>query len=310
MSRRKSISRRALLESMLAGGLGAALLPFKGLAMAAPDITKRIPSSGEALPLVGLGSWITFNVGNDRRALNSCADVVRAFFAAGGRLIDSSPMYGSSQATIGYALNKLGDPETLFAADKVWTSSAARGPTQIEQSRRHWDVRAFDLLQVHNLRAWERHLDLLFGMKDEGRLRYVGVTTSHGRRHGDLERIMKRHPLDFVQMTYNASHRAVERRLLPLARERGIAVIANRPYDGGRLIRRAKREVLPSWAAEIGAANWPEFLLKFVVSHPAVNCAIPATTQVVHVRENMRASSGLLPDQATRRRMAAHIRQL
>lgn len=307
MCRYNVMSRRALLASMSAGAIAAAWSPVKGLAMPVPVATRPIPSSGEVLPRVGLGSWITFNVGDDPVALKSCTEVMRIFFAAGGRLIDSSPMYGSSQATIGHALRSLGDPENLFSAEKVWTSSGARGAAQIEQTRQYWGVPRFDLLQVHNLLAWEDHLELLFRMKEEGQLRYVGVTTSHGRRHGELARIMESRPLDFVQVTYNAIDRAVERHILPIARERGIAVIINRPYRGGRLIRRAKREALPPWAADAHAANWAEFLLKFIVSHPAVTCTIPATTQVAHVRENMGASLGPLPDETMRRRMAAYV---
>ena len=266
-----------------------------------------IPSTRETLPPVGLGSWITFNVGDDRVARDACAEVVRAFFEAGGRLIDSSPMYGSSQDVIGYGLRKLGMASRVFSADKVWISPGSRGPAQIEESRRRWDVPRFDLLQVHNLLSWEEHLQTLFAMKAAGRLRYVGITTSEGRRHRDVERIMERHPLDFVQVTYNALDREAEERILPLARERGIGVIVNRPFQQGALIRSVERHPLPSWAAGIGCANWAQFLLKFIVSHPDVTCAIPATTSVEHVRENMGAASGIMPDEPTRRRMAAYV---
>jgi diketogulonate reductase-like aldo/keto reductase len=231
-----------------------------------------------------------------------------AFFAAGGRMIDSSPMYGSSQAVIGYALHKLGRPAALFSADKVWTSSAGRA--QIEQSREYWGVRRFDLLQVHNLLAWEDHLPMLLSMKADGRVRYVGITTSEGRRHDEIEKIMASRPIDFVQLSYNIVDREAEGRLLPLAQDRGIAVIANRPFQQGALIRSLGRHPLPSWAGEIGAASWPEFILKYIVSHPAITCAIPATGQVAHVKENMAAASGSLPDAAMRRRMAGYVTAL
>jgi len=195
----------------------------------------------------------------------------------------------------------------VFAADKVWTGSGARGPAQIEASRRLWNIARFDLLQVHNLLAWEEHLPTLFAMKSAGRLRYVGVTTSEGRRHRELEAILARQPLDFVQVTYNLVDREVESRILPLARERGIAVIANRPFRGGELLQALARHPLPAWAAEIGCSGWPQVALKFIVSHPALTCAIPATTQVAHVRENLGAALGPLPDEALRRRMAAHV---
>lgn len=298
-------TRRNILQSM--GAMTAATVVAPTSFAAAAPITRPIPSSGERLPVVGLGSWITFNVGRDKRLLDESAAVIAAFFAAGGRMIDSSPMYGSSQATIGYGLRKLGGAAPVFSADKVWTSSASRGPAQIEQSRSAWGVPRFDLLEVHNLLSWERHLDTLASMKADGKLRYIGVTTSHGRRHGDLARIMETRPLDFIQLTYNALDREAEARLLPLARERGIAVIVNRPYQRGDLIDHVKRHPLPKWAAETGAQSWPQFLLRFIISHPAVTCAIPATTRVEHVRENLAAATSPLPDQKLRQRMAAYV---
>jgi diketogulonate reductase-like aldo/keto reductase len=225
-------------------------------------------------------------------------------------MIDSSPMYGSSQAVIGHGLARLGMPSALFSADKVWISSGTQGPEQIEESRAHWGVRRFDLLQVHNLLAWEDHLQTLLAMKADGRLRYVGITTSEGRRHEELEQIMASRPIDFVQVTYNVLDREVEGRILPLAQERGIAVIINRPFQQGALIRRVERHPLPAWASEVGAATWAQLILKFIVSHPAVTCAIPATSKVAHVVENMAAATGPLPDAAMRRRMAAHVGEL
>jgi diketogulonate reductase-like aldo/keto reductase len=304
-----TISRRAMIRAVAASGAALALRPWAALAQAA-TITRPIPSSGERLPVVGLGSWITFNVGDDPELRDECAAVMRAFFAAGGRLIDSSPMYGSSQEVIGYGLTKLGRPSNLFSADKVWISSGSRGPSQIEESRAHWGVGRFDLLQVHNLLSWEDHLPALFAMKSAGRVRYVGVTTSEGRRHAEMEKIMATQPVDFVQVTYNPVDREVENRILPLAQERRIAVIINRPFQEGALIRRLQRHPLPTWAGDAGAANWAQFILKFIVSHPAVTCAIPATSQVAHVKQNMEAATGRLPDPAMRGRMAAYIAAL
>ena len=288
------------------------LLPLRAQlrAQGQPPATKPIPSTGEAMPVIGLGSWITFNVGEDPVLRDECAAVMAAFFEAGGRMIDCSPMYGSSQDTIGYGLRKLGHPEALFSAEKVWTSSAAGGPRQIEETRQRWGVERFDLMQVHNLVAWERHLETLSAMKAEGRLRYVGITTSEGRRHAEIERIMASRPIDFVQVSYNVLDREVEERILPLAQERGIAVIANRPFRQGALLGDLERHPLPAWAAETGASGWPQLILKFIVSHPAVTCAIPATTRVDHLRENMAAASGPFPDQAMRARIADHVRQL
>jgi diketogulonate reductase-like aldo/keto reductase len=302
------LNRREVLGS-LAGASAAALLPELVLAQAAP-LTKPIPSSGEAIPVVGFGSWITFNVGDDPVARDDRTEVMRAFFEAGGRLIDSSPMYGSAQPVIGYGLEKLGHPKPLFSADKVWTSEGDEGPEQIEASRNLWGIDCFDLVQVHNLLAWEAHLDKLFAMKEAGKLRYVGITTSHGRRHDEVEKIMTAHDLDFVQLTYNMADRDAEDRLLPLATEKGIAVISNRPFRRKELIYRFEGEKLPAWAVEIGAKSWAQFLLKFVVSHPAITCAIPATTRVDHVRENMGVASAPLPDAALRRRMVAYIKSV
>jgi diketogulonate reductase-like aldo/keto reductase len=301
----ENLTRRDLLA--LTTGAAATLLPIA--APAQPAIrTRSIPSSREALPAVGLGTWITFNVGNDKAARDSCADVMRAFFAGGGTLIDSSPMYGSSQKVIGYGLAKL--DAQVFSADKVWISSAASGPAQIEASRQAWSVPRFDLLQVHNLLSWEPHLKTLFAMKRMGSLRYVGITTSEGRRHGEFERVMRAHPLDFIQVTYNIVDREVETRILPLAQERGMAVIVNRPFQEGDLTRKLARHPLPAWAAEIDCTTWAQVILKFIISHPAVTCAIPATTRVDHVRENLAAATGRLPDAALRARMIAHVEKL
>jgi diketogulonate reductase-like aldo/keto reductase len=300
-------TRRRILGIIAASPL---LLPVMGLTRQDRPATRAIPSSGEPLPLVGLGSWITFNVGNDIAARDASAEVLRNFFQAGGRLIDSSPMYGSSQEVIGYCLKKLGRPADLFAADKVWISDGNEGRAHMEKSRQHWGIPRFDLLQVHNLLSWQAHLPTLFAMKASGQLRYVGITTSHGRRHGEMEQIMRNQPLDFIQLTYNLYDREAEQRLLPLALERGIAVIVNRPFQQGALLGRLARHPLPAWAAEIDCSSWAQFALKFIISHPAVSCAIPATTRVAHVLENMSTASGHLPDQAMRTRMAALVDSL
>jgi diketogulonate reductase-like aldo/keto reductase len=297
-------TRRTFLQASAA----ATVLSTAARAEEAEPATRAIPASGEALPMVGLGTWITFNVGDDPQLKDECAEVIAAFFAAGGRMIDSSPMYGSAQPAIGYGLEKLGQPKALFAADKVWTSGD--GPAQIEETRVHWGVERFDLLQVHNLVDWETKLPQLFEMKAAGKLRYVGITTSEGRRHELFEQIMRDNPLDFVQLTYNAVDREAEERLLPLAAERKMAVIINRPFQQGALTRRLANEALPDWAGEIGAASWAQILLKFILSHPAVTVAIPATSRVDHVRENLTAAAGPLPDPALRERISTTVREI
>ena len=302
-----SLPRRRWLAS------AALMASLPGLASAQATgavITRRIPSSGEAVPVVGLGTWITFNVGQDSVARDACTQVVRAFFAAGGRMIDSSPMYGSSQPTIGHALAQLGMPATLFSAEKVWVGDVARGAAQMETSRAHWGVPRFDLMQVHNLLGWREHLPRLLAMKAAGQLRYVGISTSEGRRHAELEDIMRTQPIDFVQLTYNLLDREVEQRLLPLAQERRIAVMVNRPFREGALLDQLSRHPLPGWAREIDCDGWAQVALKFAVSHPAVTCAIPATSQVAHVRQNMGAARGPMPDAALRARMAREVAAL
>lgn len=305
--------RRTILKGAGAAAI-AGIAGFPSQKSAAAKVIKplerAIPSSGEMMPIVGLGSWITFNVGNDPVLLDQSSDVIMAFIANGGRMIDSSPMYGSAQATIGYALNKLSYPKSVFAADKIWTSSEAGGPSQFAETQGLWGVKTMDLMQVHNLLAWQAHLDMLKAKKSAGDIRYIGITTSHGRRHGDLEAIMAKHDIDFVQLTYNVLDREAEQRLLPLARERGIAVIANRPYQRGELIRRYAGKPLPPFAGEIGALSWPQLLLKFVISHPAITCAIPATSRVAHVEENLGAAAGLLPDDGMRKAITDYVAQI
>lgn len=302
------MQRRRLLGHTAA--LVGAAFARPSFGAATGPLTRQVPSSGEALPVVGLGTWITFNVGRDPAARERCAQVLEQFLAAGGRLVDSSPMYGSAQGVVGDALTRLDARARVFSADKVWTSGD--GATQAEQSRRLWGVQRFDLLQVHNLLAWQTQLPLLLRMKEEGRLRHVGITTSEGRRHGDFEQLMRSRtpPLDFVQLTYNPVDRQAEQRLLPLALERGIAVLANRPFRQGDLLAALRGQALPGWAAEIGCRTWAQAVLKFIVSHPAVTCAIPATSNPAHASENMAAAHAPLPDPALRARIAQDVARM
>lgn len=292
------MSRRAVMAGLAAG----ALVPTFVAAQSTPH-TKPIPSSGERLSAIGMGSWLTFDVGSDQQARAQRTQVLRTFFAMGGAVIDSSPMYGSSQAVIGDGLRRLNRPEALFSADKVWIQGGRNGPPQIAETQRRWGIDRFDLLQVHNLVSWRAHLETLLAMKAENRLRYVGITSYSGLRSDQIETIMRQFPIDFIQITYNLADREAENRLLPLAREKGIAVIANRPFRQGALIDSVQRHPLPAFASEIQANNWAQFLLKFIISHPAITVAIPATRRVDHMRENMGALSGGLPDESFRGRM-------
>jgi len=305
--------RRLFLQTLSTSAL-LGVLPQNAFASDTKTlITKPIPSTGEQLPVIGMGTWISFNVGNNIDARNVRTEVLKTFFDLGGSMVDSSPMYGSAEDVMGYALKRLKSQgikaeESLFSTTKVWTRSD--GAEQIADSFRLWGLNQFDLFQIHNLLNWQDHLERLQQLKQAGKIRYIGITTSHGRRHDDLEQIMKTQPLDFIQLTYNIQNRDVEQRLLPLAKEKGIAVIANRPLGGGRLFDQFANNPLPAWAAEIGCTNWSQFFLKFVVSHPAITCAIPATSQVAHMHENMGAARGSLPDQAMRAKMLAHIQSL
>jgi diketogulonate reductase-like aldo/keto reductase len=300
------MERRRFIE--LAGALGIA--PWVRMDETPVVITRAIPSSGEKIPIIGMGTWQTFDVGRSSDARTPLLDVLRIFFARGGRLIDSSPMYGRSELVVGDLISQMNPHPPLFSATKVWTPGRRLGVMQMYASFDLWRVKKFDLLQVHNLLDWQGHLQTLKEWKASGRVRYIGVTTSHGRRHEELERLMLREPLDFVQFTYNLADRSAESRLLPLARERGMAVILNRPLDGGNLFDRVRGKALPSWAAEFDCTTWSQFFLKFVVSHPSVTCAIPATSQPSHMTENIGALVGRLPDPPMRARMITYFASL
>jgi diketogulonate reductase-like aldo/keto reductase len=307
------VSRRHFLGALSALGAAPSLrLRSAGATAPAPGpvLKKPIPATGEPVPVIGMGTWITFNVGDDAALREQRAQVLRTFFEQGGAVIDSSPMYGTSEEVIGHCLARIGDAGSLFSATKVWTPLKWFGPGQMEESRELWGVERFDLMQIHNMLSWEGHLETLLEDKAAGRIRYIGMTTSHGRRHDDFEKAMAAQPLDFVQFTYNILDREAERRLLPLAAERKLAVLINRPFRQKQLFSMFARHPLPEWAAEIDCRNWAQFLLKFIVSHPAVTCAIPATSRVDHMEENMGALYGPLPDAAMRARMIRYIDEL
>lgn len=307
---KSGLPRRKFLQG-IAGVAGLSGLPLSLTAAVQPGMhTRAIPTSGEQLPVIGLGSARTFDVAQAGGQQENCTRIMQAFFEMGGGMIDSSPMYGRSEGVIGRGLSQINDHGNLFSATKVWIPGQTPGVLQMEHSLDLWGLDSFDLIHVHNLVDWETHLPWLREWKEEGRVRYVGVTTSHGRRHEELEQILRTEPLDFVQFTYNVEKREAEKRLLPLTRDRGVAVVINRPFERGGLFDRVKGHVLPPWAAEIDCENWAQVFLKFIVSHPDVTCAIPATTNIDHLRENMGALQGRLPDQAMRQRMAAHFESL
>ncbi len=285
----------------------SALLAAPSLRAHPVTLMRAIPRTGEGLPAVGMGTWLTFDVGEAPAERAQRRRVLEEFFAAGGGMIDSSPMYGRAEKVVGDLLQQVPHAGKLFSATKVWTAFDRVGRVQMDESLKLWRLARFDLQQIHNLLNWRGHIKSLREWKEQGRVRYIGITTSHGRAHDELEDILKREPFDFVQFTYSLADRSVEQRLLPLAAERGLAVIANRPFDGGALLDRLRRRKLPPWAADIDCANWAQFCLKWIVAHPAVTCAIPATTNPAHMAENMGALRGRQPDAGMRRRMLAYV---
>lgn len=265
-------------------------------------IAHKIPKSGEMLPAIGMGTWITFNVGRNQLLRQQRAQVLQRFFDMGGTLVDSSPMYGSSEEVVGDILKLTGN-DRVFSATKTWTSSDSEARKQFKDSKALWGLPKFDLLQIHNLVAWKNHMPYLRDLKQQGVIKYIGITTSHGRRHSEIKRILNSQELDFLQLTYNLSDRESENALIPLARERGVAVICNRPFQGGRLPKMSSNSAVPIWAQDIGCSTWPQLLLKYVISTPGVTAAIPATSKVEHMQENMMSLYGELPDVKLRKRI-------
>jgi len=285
-----------------AGALAACTLGGRALqAIAAPAAamqTRPIPSSGQPLPVIGLGTYQGFDVTPGSAAYAQLPDVLRALFAAGGSVIDSSPMYGRAEAVTGELLAAAGTHRKAFLATKVWTHGRAEGVRQMEESLRRLQVERLDLMQIHNLVDWQTQLATLRDWKAAGRVRYLGVTHYTAGAYDALEAVMRAEALDFVQINYSADEREAERRILPLAAERGMAVIINRPFGGGGLLRRLRERPLPAWAADIGATSWAQVLLKFVLSHPAVSCAIPGTSRPEHMADNALAGTGTIPERS------------
>lgn len=270
-------------------------------------LTRPIPGTREMLPVIGCGTHIGFDVARDTDEYRRLPGVLQALFAAGGSVIDSSPMYGRAEAVAGELLAASGTRSKAFIATKVWTRGRAEGIRQMQESMRLLQVERLDLMQVHNLVDWRTHVATLRDWKAAGRIRYLGVTHYTAGAYGELEAVMRPERFDFLQINYSLDERDAERRILPLAAERGMAVLINRPFGGGGLLRRLRDRPLPPWAAEIGATSWAQLLLKFVLSHPAVTCAIPGTGRPEHMADNARAGTGAIPDAAFWKRHRASI---
>lgn len=272
-----------------------------------PLATRQIPATGEALPMVGLGTWQAFDIAAGGADWEQAREALRVFVERGGKVVDSSPMYGQAEAAVGALTAELGVRPRLFLATKVWTQGRSAGVRQMEESRQLLQSPVIDLMQVHNLVDLEAHLPTLRAWKAEGRIRYLGVTHYHEGAYDALEAAMRRHELDFIQINASALERRADDRILPLARERGMAVLINRPFAGGEVFGRIRRQPLPGWSAEIGATSWAQVLLKYVLADPAVTCAIPGTRNPRHVLDNLAAATGPLPDAAVRRRIVEAV---
>jgi diketogulonate reductase-like aldo/keto reductase len=275
---------------------------------AATSVLERsIPSNGERLPVIGLGTWRAFDVGAAASQRAPLADVLSRLVALGGRVIDSSPMYGAAESVVGDLAAGLGITDTLFLATKVWTSGRDAGVAQMEQSLRRLRARRLDLMQIHNLVDWRTHLGTLRAWKEAGRIRYLGVTHYTASGYDELERVLRSEAVDFVQLNYSIAEREAEHRILPLAADRGVAVVVNRPFAGGGLFRRVAGRPLPALAAEVGCESWTQLFLKWIVAHPAVTCVIPGTSRPEHMVDAIQAGIGALPDAAARGRLVALI---
>jgi diketogulonate reductase-like aldo/keto reductase len=300
------ITRRQLLAN--AGQLSL-LATMRSTAASAQDgpLRRAIPKTGELLPIIGLGTYRTFNVGEHPSELEPLRQVTQRFFESGGTLVDSSPQYGPSESAFGRVLRGMEAPAELFAATKVSADGAEEGIRQMEESPRKMGVERIDLMQIHNLREWRTHLPTLKAWKEEGRFRYIGISASREELYEEYLTVMRSEPLDFIQINYSVAERKSAERILPLAMDRGMAVLINRPFVAGALFPRVANQPLPDWAAEFDCESWGQFFLKFVLSHPAVTVALQATSSPRHLSDNMGAARGRMPDAALRRRMVSLI---
>ena len=300
-------TRRTLLKTA-AIALGAMLMPRESSGSGV--LERRIPKTGESVPAIGLGTWQVFDIAGDAAGIAQARDTLKAFVGLGARVVDSSPMYGSSESVTGQLASELGVQAKLFVATKVWTTGRQAGIRQMEDSIRKLYVERLDLMQVHNLVDADTHLATLSDWKASGRVRYAGVTHYHAGAHAELERFVKRGDIDFIQVNYSLAEPEAERRLLRAAADSGTAVIVNRPFAEGAMFRRVKGKPLPEWAKGIGCASWAQFFLKWILGQPAVTCVIPATRNPAHVVDNVNAAVGPPPDEAMRKRMSGYFHSL
>lgn len=271
---------------------------------------RKIPSSGEEIGIVGVGTWQTFDVGNSAEQRAPLKEVLKILVEMGGEVVDSSPMYGRSEQVVGDLSTEIGLQDQLFYATKVWTSGKDEGIQQMQSSMQKMQANPMDLMQVHNLVDWQTHIKTLRNWKEQGKIRYMGITHYTVSAYDRLMQIIQTEDLDFVQHNYSIISREAEERLLPLAADKGVAVIINQPYESGSLFRAVKGKNLPAWAKEFGCNSWGQFFLKFILSHPAVTCVIPGTDNPEHMRDNAGAGLGQLPDEKMREKMATYVKEL
>ena len=300
----EQIDRRTAVK-LMAAATAAALAPL-GITAAGEQrmTTRKVPSSGEGIPVIGMGSSDTFDVGDDPERHEGLRNVLRSLVERGGRVIDTSPMYGRAETVLGDLIGELGLGPQLWYATKVWTRGRDAGARQIDESFARLRTKKLDLLQIHNLLDWREHVPTLRALQSAGRVRYAGITHYRADAHADLERVLGKEKFDWLQVNYSLVEREAEDRLLPFCRDRGIAVMVNRPFADGAMFAKVRGRPLPDWAEEIGCRSWGQFFLRFVVSHPAVTCVIPATSKPQHMIDNAAAGVGPLPDEQQRRRMA------
>jgi aryl-alcohol dehydrogenase-like predicted oxidoreductase len=303
-------ARRRMLQLAVGCTVLAAMNKKKAIAQSSALLKRPIPRTGEMLPAVGVGTWQTFDVGVEAPERTELKEVLRLLVAGGGSVVDSSPMYGEAERVVGDLSAELRLREKLFFATKVWTRGRDAGIRQMESSLKLMRTRTMDLMQVHNLQDVAVHARTLREWKDAGRIRYLGITHYYSGAYAELERLVTSREWDFVQFNYSMAEREAEARLLPACAESGVAVIANRPFSMGALFPRVRGKELPAWAAEFDCASWAQFFLKYILSHPAVTCAIPGTSRVAHLKDNLQGGIGRLPDAKMRRRMVEHLERL
>jgi diketogulonate reductase-like aldo/keto reductase len=305
MTRRPFLETRALAP-LVAGSSAAGAAGPTGTHERGEMLRRKIPAAadGESVPVIGMGTWNTFDVGGDAAEREPLLRVLRVFYESGARLIDSSPMYGNAERVTGDLVEQLGKQSSTFLATKVWTSGRDKGLAQIERSMRLMKTPRLDLLQIHNLLDWRTHAASLRQLKSDGKIRYAGVTHYTVGAHDEIESVLRAAPFDFAQFNYSIGTRAAERRLLPYCQDFGIGVLINRPFEEGALFTRVRDRRLPGYAKELGCTSWAQLFLKYVVSHPAVTCVIPATSRAEHMQDNLQAGFGPVPDAAMRERMA------